>query len=98
MIQQFQCLACDGIYFERSPEGGTYHHVCPPLPPDKHGKVPVREDARDENLTRVRNGQEPTIKSEGAGVKCLTDDKLTESTWITAVKKRAPVDEADPDE
>lgn len=90
----FQCIACDGVYFDRSPEGGSYHHVCPPLPPDKKGKIPVREDARDENLAPTRNGWTPPIKSEGAGVKCLSDPELSEPVWITGLKMRIAKEDA----
>lgn len=94
MIHQFQCLACDGVYFDQSRDGGTYHHTCPPLPPDNKGNVPVREDARDENLAPARNGWTPEMKSEGAGVKCLSDPKLSEPVWITGLKTRIAQEDA----
>ena len=95
MMQGFQCLACKGVYFDSSPDGATYFHVCPPLPRDDKGVRPVRVDARDENLTQPRAGRAQSIRSEGAGVKCLTNAKLQEPAWITALKKRAAKEEED---
>lgn len=90
---RFQCLACKGVYFDSSPEGGIYHHVCSPLLPDQNGVEAERTDLRDENVAVSARGRVTGIQSEGAGVKCLTDPKLTEPAWITAMNKRIAEEE-----
>lgn len=89
MIQRFRCNACKGEYSDVQPDGSIYHHACPPLNPNKKGETPERENKRDENVDRLRRGTGSRVAgiiSEGEGVKCLTDDKLTEPPWITRLK------------
>lgn len=93
MIQRFQCLACNGVYSSVQADGMIYFHTCPQLPPDRRGNAPDRADARDENLARPRHIRVPWIKSEGRGVKCLTDSRLSEPAWITAMKRSAAEEE-----
>lgn len=84
----FECLSCGGQYFEASRDGAIYVHVCGPLPVDDKGMLKERPDKRDENLAISGRGDVVGIRAEGKGVKCLTDKKLKEPTWITALKKR----------
>lgn len=89
MTQQFQCLSCRGVYFDSSAEGGTYHHACPPLPPDATKKQVRDYNPRNENLPPAPAGKIPSIVSEGGGVKCLSKPALIEPAWITALKAKA---------
>lgn len=93
MSQRFSCNSCQGVYSDVQADGSIYFHACPPLPPDKKGNVPDRADWRDENLARPRHIRVPWIKSEGHGVKCLTDSRLSEPAWITAMKRSAAEEE-----
>jgi hypothetical protein len=95
MIHTFECLSCRGVYRDASQEGGTYHHACPPLPADKKGKGKVRANARDENLTWKRAGDVPRLRSEGAGVRCISHPRLHEPPWITALKASPGYQEED---
>ena len=97
MNQQFQCEACKGVYFDQSADGGTYYHACPDLPAGEDGKVPVRENRRDENIRLGSSGRAPVIVSEGAGVTCLSNPQLTEPAWITSLKQRAEKEEQELD-
>lgn len=92
MRHQFQCLACKGSYFETTLNGGPYMHVCASVL-DDDGNAVLRADARDETLTRPRSNRTPSIRSEGAGVKCLTDAKVVEPRWITGLKARIAKEE-----
>lgn len=50
---------------------------------------PARErpQIRDENAALDHNGNWNGIRSEGKGVKCLTDGRLQEPRWISALHK-----------
>jgi len=95
MINQFECLSCGGQYGEASADGIPYAHVCGPLPPDKNGVQVERENKRDENPAIAKGGVVAGIRAEGKGVKCLSDKKLKEPRWISAMKARVPKEEDD---
>lgn len=97
MRHQFQCRACDGTYFEMLQDGGPYAHVCGPLPPDKNGVQAERPDKRDENMVVNGAGKLSGIRSEGAGVTCLTDGRLEEPRWISTLHKRIAKEEGNED-
>lgn len=86
-MNKFQCLACGGVYYDQSPEGIPYAHACAPLPADKKNPERERPDKRDENIVIATGGKLMGIKSEGAGVTCLTSDTINEPKWISAVNK-----------
>jgi hypothetical protein len=86
MSQQFRCLSCGGVYLDSSAEGGTYHHVCPPLPPDATDKQRKAYSPRDENISPGNGFMPGMIISEGKGVECLSKPGLKEPAWITALK------------
>jgi hypothetical protein len=50
LINLFQCNACKGTYQDQQRDGSTYHHACPPLPPDDNGVEAERPDKRDESI------------------------------------------------
>lgn len=89
MRQQWKCLSCNGIYFDASAEGGTYHHTCPPLPDDATDKQRKAYMVRNENVAPARAGRPVEIVAEGKGVECLTSQKLDEPAWIAALNKLA---------
>lgn len=82
-----------GSYPEFQPDGTVYHHACPPLRPDKHGVEAERTNKRDENVVYGRGDRIIGIRSEGAGVQCLSSAKVVEPAWITALKKRIEKEE-----
>lgn len=86
-MTRWRCNACKGVYSDILPGGYSYAHACGPLAAAK--KLPERErpNKRDENVLADRDGKVLGIRSEGAGVTCLTDDKLDEPKWITKLKK-----------
>lgn len=88
MIHTFECRSCGGTYAEASSNGAPYTHICGPLPMDKHGVERERPNKRDENVVIDSQGRTLGIRSEGDGVRCLTDVSLEEPTWISAVYKR----------
>lgn len=93
MRQQFQCLTCKGVYFDVSTEGGTYHHVCPPLPRQATAKELRDYNPRNENITPAAPGRPVEIVAEGRGVQCLSRKELDEPAWITVLKdKQAAAD------
>lgn len=87
MMHEFQCLACGGRYFEADRHGVFYAHACGPLPATKKEPARERPDKRDENHAVDREGTVLGIKSEGKGVKCLSDPKLKAPRWITKLKQ-----------
>lgn len=89
----FRCNACRGTYEDQQPDGAIYFHACPPLPPDKNGVTAERPDKRDENLSSVARQGAGTIRSEGSGVTCLSDEHIAEPAWITRMKARAAKEE-----
>jgi hypothetical protein len=93
MIHQFQCLACKGRYADTMPDGSFYAHACGPRPVAKKQPAGERPDKRDENLAVNQSGRVVGIKSAGAGVKCLTDGRLEEPPWISALHKRIAAEE-----
>lgn len=95
MIHTFQCLSCGGQYPEAQRDGIPHAHVCGPLPPDENGVEFERADKRDENPAIAKGGAVIGIRAEGKGVKCLTDAKLKEPRWISALKARTPKEEDD---
>jgi hypothetical protein len=84
----FGCNACHGEYRERQRDGTVYHHACPPLRPDKNGIEAERRNKRDENVVYGLMDRVIGIRSEGDGVTCLSDARLSEPAWITAMKER----------
>lgn len=88
MSQRFRCNACNGEYSDATPDGGIYAHACGPLPADTKNPARERPDKRDENIAVDQNSRVLGIRSEGAGVTCLTDKKIDEPRWISAVKRR----------
>jgi hypothetical protein len=93
MKHKFQCLSCDGVYFDSCDDGLVYFHACGPRTKGKDGAVAELADARDENLAATKPGRPLTIKAEGRGVKCLSDARLSEPAWITKLKERAALAE-----
>lgn len=89
MRQAFQCLSCGATYTDRQRDGSIYLHACSPLPPNKERVQFERPARRDEQLEAVRVGRTPGIRSEGKGVRCLSNPALTEPEWISALKARA---------
>jgi hypothetical protein len=89
MRHEFQCLSCDGVYFDTCPDGAVYFHACGTRPNGKKHVLSEVPDPRDENLAATKPGRPLTIKAEGRGVKCLSDTRLTEPAWITKLKERA---------
>lgn len=87
MIHTFQCLSCGGVYVEGSTDGISYAHACGPLPATKKEPTRERPDKRDENQAVERGGRVTGIRSEGKGVKCLSNSKLKEPQWITKLKR-----------
>lgn len=95
MMNQFRCLSCQGTYFDSSADGTLYFHVCPPWGyPDVNGIETALTSVRNENVTRLRPGAPLTIVSEGAGVECLSDPRLTEPPFITKLKVAQAKEEA----
>lgn len=88
MRHQFECHACKGRYFETCGDGSPYAHVCGPLPADKKNPQRERPDKRDENPLMDGRGNWLGIRSEGLGVTCLTDGRLQEPRWISAMHER----------
>lgn len=88
MIHSFECHACRGRYFDVDANGTPYAHVCGPLPPAKKKPQGERPNKRDENVDVDQRSRIRGIKSEGAGVHCLTDTKLEEPPWISRLYKR----------
>lgn len=88
LIHRFKCRACGGSYSDTQPDGSEYAHVCGPLPADKKNPERERPDKRDENIVVGAGGKALGIKSEGAGVRCLTSDSLYEPQWIFKLKVR----------
>lgn len=88
MRQQFRCNACQATWTTPTLQGLINYHACGPLPADKKNPERERPDKRDENEAVGTGGRVLGIKLEGAGVTCLSDPKLQEPPWITALKKR----------
>lgn len=88
MIHTFRCNACKGTYDETDRHGILNPHACGPLPADKKNPERERPDKRDENARYDRGGRLLGIKSEGAGVTCLTDGKIEQPQWLSALYKR----------
>lgn len=97
MTHRFRCLACKGEYFDQQLDGAPYAHVCPPLRGDKKKPEQLRDDHRDENVKLDGRRRTIGIRSEGAGVKCLSDEKLAEPRWISALKMRIAKEDDDDD-
>lgn len=89
MMHKFRCINCVGEYFDSSPEGGTYHHVCPPLPENATPKQRKAYYPRNENVAPSKGMRPAVIVSEGLGVECLSSKQFKEPAWITGVKKIA---------
>src|SRR4051812_10296091 len=87
MTHLFQCNSCGATYGDVQANGMIYFHACAPLPPDKQGFQAERPDKRDENLIYSKLGRLKGIASEGLGVTCLTDAKLSEQSWLAPVRK-----------
>jgi hypothetical protein len=85
---EFQCLTCGGRYFDRCPDGMIYIHKCGIKEFTRALKSIPYDNPRDENTATTKSGAITGIVSEGAGVTCLTDDKLMEPMWITTLKRR----------
>jgi hypothetical protein len=88
MRPQFQCNACKGVYYETMPDGVVYVHACGPLPATAKDPERERPDKRDENPVYDSDRYWIGIRSEGAGVRCITDARLEEPRWISALKKQ----------
>ncbi len=86
MIHTFQCNSCKGRYQEKVSDGTSYAHVCPPMPAGKKNPERERPDHRDENIAVGPGGKTLGIKSEGAGVRCLTEGGPAEPKWISKLK------------
>jgi hypothetical protein len=89
MREQFQCVSCDGVYFDTGADGTLYFHACGTQAKGKNGAVSEVPDPRNENLAATKPGRPLAIKAEGSGVKCLSDPRFTEPAWITKLKERA---------
>lgn len=94
MTQQFKCKACGAVYTDTQRDGTTYHHACPAVEPID-GKPAKPMPRRDENIALARGGAVTGIISEGQGVVCITDPKLTEPAWITKLKASLPKEDDD---
>lgn len=88
MIHQFQCNACGATWFTPTRAGHINFHACGPLPADRKHPERERPDKRDENIEVGAGGRVLGIKSEGAGVTCLSDGRIEEPPWISALYKR----------
>lgn len=86
---RFKCLACGAAYFDLQADGSAYHHACGPLPRDKNGVEPERKNKRDERIVQDRYGEFAGIVSEGAGVECLNNPRISEPVWLTQRKLQA---------
>lgn len=93
MIHLFRCESCKATYQDVQRDGVLYFHACGPLPPDKDGVQAERPDKRDENVVTDRQRTVTGIKSEGAGVVCLTDARLEEPIWISTLYKNIEAQE-----
>lgn len=93
MRHKFRCNACKGTYFDVQLDGAPYAHVCGALPADKKNPERERTDKRDENIALGGDRRVIGILSAGAGVTCLTDVKLEEPRWISALYKRIEAEE-----
>jgi hypothetical protein len=89
----FRCNACKGTYSDTMRDGTVYMHVCGPLPPDDDGVERERPDKRDENPRTPRTERTTEIRSEGAGVTCISDPKLSEPAWLTRLKAKIAKEE-----
>ncbi len=94
MIHRFECRACGGRYNDRQPDGTLYEHVCGPTTARKKTPAAERPNKRDENVDAHQSGRILGIKSAGDGVTCLTDGKLEEPPWISALYRRIAEREA----
>lgn len=93
MTYEWLCIGCGGVYTDQMADGGTYHHVCAPLPPDEFGVQLLRKGHRDENRVTTRAGYFTGIVAEGAGVSCLGNKQLTEPQWLMAARARRDKEE-----
>lgn len=94
MIHVFQCRACGTTYPEQQTNGSIHAHVCGPLPARKKDPERERPDKRDENPQLDRHGHVVGIRSAGAGVVCISDGRIDEPTWISALYKRIEKEDA----
>jgi hypothetical protein len=92
MTNKFQCLTCGGTYFDRCNDGLIYLHVCGAKSQGPALSWIPYDNPRNENTATTKLGAITGIVSEGAGVKCLSDQRLTEPPWITLVKSRVASD------
>jgi len=84
---RFKCNACRAEYFDTMPDGTTYAHVCGNPPVRRKKGKPAEFIGRDENTKVDKRGLVAGIKSQGTGVTCLTDGRLEEPAWISALYK-----------
>jgi hypothetical protein len=87
--RRFKCNACGGLYWDLQADGSTYHHACAPIATKDPLVTQERSNKRDESITQDRDGDFAAIASEGAGVVCLDDQRLTEPAWVTQRKEQA---------
>lgn len=85
MTNQFKCNTCGGVYFEASAQGIQYAHTCGSTS-DKAGNPVEIPNARNENVVFNASGRLVGMVSEGTGVKCINNPKLTEPQWFTDMK------------
>ena len=88
MTHEFRCNACKATWFTPTRHAHINHHACGPLPAHKKNPERERPDKRDENIAVDRAGKVLGIKLQGAGVTCLSDARLKEPPWISALMKR----------
>jgi len=88
VIHQFRCNACKATWFTPDHNGKIHHHACAPLRADKKNPEREQPDKRDENIAVDRGGKVTGIKLQGAGVTCLSDARLKQPPWISALYKR----------